>query len=34
VVKPDFGEFSAMVNEAAAVADLPLGDFAALQTKT
>jgi hypothetical protein len=34
VVKPDFREFSAMVNGASAVADLPLGDFAALQTKT
>jgi hypothetical protein len=34
VVKPDFGEFSAMVNEVTAVADLPRNDFAALQTKT
>jgi hypothetical protein len=33
VVKPGFGEFSAMVNETVAVADLPRGDFAALQTK-
>jgi hypothetical protein len=33
VVKPDSGEFYAMVNEAIAVADLPLDDFAALQTK-
>jgi hypothetical protein len=34
VVKPDSGELSAMVNEAIAVADLPLADFAAVQTKT